>query len=189
MEFSRHVNITGGALRDWFVAQCYDSLCVGLLWWAGLTYLRVPLAPLWAVLAALFQFIPHFGPIITFIGPAVAAVFAGGLDMFLWLLGLYGVIVVLDGLLLQPLIMRRTAKVPFWAALMVPILLGLMLGFWGVLLSAPLLAVIFAYRAVAKKRAQEAAARARPKQTPPGQEITGGVLLPPEEAVRTDEKP
>ena len=181
MEFSRHVNITGGALRDWFVAQCYDSIAVGLLWWIGLVYLKVPLAPLWAILAALFQFIPHFGPIVAFIGPAVAAIFSGGLEDFVWVLGLYGVIVVLDGLLLQPLIMKRTAKVPLWASLIVPILLSIMLGFWGVLIAAPLLAIIFAYRALAKKRAQEAAERAKPRQTPPGQPITGGVLLAPEE--------
>lgn len=181
MEFSRHVNITGGALRDWFVAQCYDSLAVGLLWWAGLTYLHIPLAPLWAFLAVLFQFIPHFGTVITFIGPAIAAIFSGGIDAFLWLLGLYGVIVVTDGLLLQPMIMKRSARVPIWASLVVPIVLSLMLGFWGIVLAAPLLAVIFAYRAVARKRAQEAAERAKPRQTPPGQEITGGVLLAPDE--------
>lgn len=186
MQFSRHVNITGGALRDWFVAQCYDSICVGLLWWAGLTYLKIPLAPLWAFLAALFQFIPHFGPIITFVGPALAAIFSGGLELFLWLLGLYGAIIVLDGLLLQPLIMRRTARVPIWASLIVPILLSMMLGFWGVLLAAPLLAVIFAYRALARKRAQ--AAHHQPRQTPPGQPITGGVLLEPEESTRTQER-
>ena len=188
MEFSRHVNITGGALRDWFVAQCYDSIAVGLLWWAGLTYLHVPLAPFWGFLAALFQFIPHFGPIITVIGPAIAASFAGGLESFLWVLGLYGLIVVLDGLVLQPLIMRRTAKVPIWASLIVPIVLSLMFGFWGLLLAAPLLAVIFAYRAFARKRAQERAARAMPRQTPPGQEITGGVLLAPESSERPDEQ-
>jgi hypothetical protein len=55
-----------------------------------------------------------------------------------------------------------------------------LLGFWGLLLAAPLMAVIFAYRAVAKKRAVDAADR-RPRQTPPGKEITGGVLLSPEE--------
>ena len=180
MQFSRHVNITGGALRDWFFAQCYDSIAVGLLWWAGLAYLKVPLAPFWGLIAALFQFIPHFGPVAAIIGPAIAAMFAGGLDTFLWVLGLYGVMVVLDGLVLQPLIMRRTAKVPIWASLMVPIILSLMFGFWGLLLAAPLLAVVFAYRAVVKKRAQEYAARAMPHQTPPGQEITGGVLLGPE---------
>lgn len=187
MEFSRHVNITGGALRDWFVAQCYDSIAVGLLWWIGLVYLKIPLAPLWAILAAFFQFIPHFGPIVAFIGPAIAAIFSGGLEAFLWLLGLYGVIVVLDGLLLQPLIMKRTAKVPLWASLIVPILLSIMLGFWGLLLAAPLLAIIFAYRAMARKRAAEAAARSMPHQTPPGQPITGGVLLEPDEPSRTHE--
>jgi len=165
-------------LRDWFVAQCYDSICVGALWWIGLAFLQVPWAPFWAVLAVLFQFIPHFGPVLTFVGPAIAAIVGGGLDTFLWVLALYGLIVVVDGLLVQPLIMRRTAKVPIWASLAVPILLIVMLGFWGLLLAAPLLAVIFAYRALVKKRTTE---RNIARQTPPGQEITGGVLLDREE--------
>jgi predicted PurR-regulated permease PerM len=147
-------------------------------------WLHVPWAPFWAVMAAIFQFIPHFGPLLTFIGPAFAAILGGGLDLFLWVLGLYGVIIVLDGLVLQPLMMRRTARVPIWASLLVPILLSMMLGFWGVLLAAPLLAVIFAYRALARKRAQEAATRVQPHQTPPGRAITGGVLLAPDDTTR-----
>jgi predicted PurR-regulated permease PerM len=187
MQFSRHVHITGGALRDWFVAQCYDSICVGALWWIGLSFLHVAWAPFWAVLAALFQFIPHFGPVLTVIGPALAALLVGGLDTFLWVLALYGVIIVIDGLLLQPLIMRRTAKVPIWASLLVPVLLSLMLGFWGLLLAAPLLAVIFAYRALGKRRTQETAARNTPRQTPPGRVISGGVLVGPEEPAQHSE--
>ena len=89
---------------------------------------------------------------------------------------LYGIIVVLDGLVFQPLIMRRTARVPIWASLIVPILLSLMFGFWGLLLAAPLLAVIFAYRASAKTRGRDAgksAGQSMPaSQTPPGQAIT-----------------
>jgi len=187
MQFSRHVNITGGALRDWFVAQCYDSICVGALWWIGLAFLHVPWAPFWAALAALFQFIPHFGPVLTFIGPALAAILGDGLDTLLWVLALYGVIIVVDGLVLQPLIMRRAAKVPIWASLFVPIVLSLTLGFWGLLLAAPLLAVIFAYRALAKKRRQETIERNTPRQTPPGRVITGGVLLEPEEPAQRAE--
>lgn len=186
MQFSRHVNITGGALRDWFVAQCYDSLAVGLLWWLGLAYLSVPLAPFWGFLAVVFQFIPHFGPVMTLIGPAVAASIAGGLESFLWVLGLFGLIAVLDGLVLQPILMKRSAKVPIWASLIVPVVLSLMLGFWGLLLAAPLLAVIFAYRAVARKRAEEAVAKNMPHQTPRGQEITGGVLLAPEDSTTSE---
>jgi predicted PurR-regulated permease PerM len=71
--------------------------------------------------------------------------------------------------------MRRTARVPIWASLLVPILLSLFFGFWGLLLAAPLLAVIFAYRAHAKSRATPAV----PRQTPPGQIITGGQLISP----------
>ena len=80
----------------------------------------------------------------------------------------------MDGLLLQPVIMRRTARVPIWASLIVPILLSLVFGFWGLLLAAPLLAVIFAYRAHGKEARQRC-----PRQTPPGQVITGGRLISP----------
>ena len=178
MQFSRHVQITGGALRNWLVAQSCDSVCVGLLWWAGLSYLHVTWAPFWAVLAGLFQFIPHFGPGLTSIGPILAALIGGGLETFFWVLGLYGVIVVVDGLILQPVIMRRTAKVPIWASLIVPIVLSLLLGFWGFLLAAPLLAIIFAYRAAAKHAARKRVASAA-RQTPPGHDITGGRLISP----------
>ena len=175
MQFSRHINITGDALRRWFVAQFYDSLAVGALWWVGLDYLHVPWAPFWAVLAALLQFIPHFGPVMSAMGPLLVSLFAGGFDQFLYVLILYGGIVVIDGLVLQPIIMRRTARVPIWASLIVPLLLSLIFGFWGLLLAAPLLAVIFAYRAHARSRT----AVTVPRQTPPGQVITGGQLISP----------
>jgi predicted PurR-regulated permease PerM len=174
MQFSHHVNITGGALRRWAVAQCYDSAAVGALWWVGLDYLHVPWAPFWAILAALLQFIPHFGPVMAVMGPAMVTLFASGLEQFLYVIILCGGIVVVDGLLLQPIIMRRTARVPIWASLIVPILLSLVFGFWGLLLAAPLLAVIFAYRAH-EKRADTSV----PRQTPPGQAITGGRLISP----------
>ncbi len=102
MQVSRHVHITGTALKQWFIGQCYDSACVGLLWWAGLTFLEVPFAIFWALLATLFQFIPHFGPVLSIIGPLIAAAFVSW-ETALYVLILYGAIVVLDGLLLQPL--------------------------------------------------------------------------------------
>jgi predicted PurR-regulated permease PerM len=63
-----------------------------------------------------------------------------------YLLILYALITAIDGFLLQPAIMKRTARVPVWASIITPIVFGLLLGFWGVLLAAPLLAVVFAYR-------------------------------------------
>jgi predicted PurR-regulated permease PerM len=175
MAFSRHINITGTALRRWVVAQCYDSAAVGALWWIGLDYLHIPWAPFWAILAAVLQFIPHFGPVMAAMGPLLVALFAGGLEQFLYVLMLYGGIIVIDGLLLQPIIMRRTARVPVGASLIVPVVLSFIFGFWGLLLAAPLLAIIFAYRSLNRRDA----AMPVPQQTPPGQIITGGRLVSP----------
>ena len=49
--------------------------------------------------------------------------------------------------LLQPYLMKRTAKVPVWASILAPIVLGMIIPFWGVLLAPPLLAVLYAYKA------------------------------------------
>jgi len=51
-----------------------------------------------------------------------------------------------DGFFLQPYLMKRAARVPIWASLLTPIVLGILIPFWGVLLSAPLLAVVYAYK-------------------------------------------
>ena len=117
------------------------------LWLIGLLIIRVPWAPLWAVLAAILQFIPHLGPVMALAGPAVAAVVSGGIMRLLYVFILYAVVAVTDGLVLQPYLMRRTAKVPIWASILAPIVLGMIFSFWGVLLAAPLLAVVYAYRA------------------------------------------
>jgi predicted PurR-regulated permease PerM len=147
MEVRDHLRTTGGALHRWFVAQSYDALIVGLIWLAGLWIIGVPWAPLWAVLAFAFQYIPHFGPILSVLGPAFAGVTSGGGMRLIYVLMLYAVIAVIDGLVLQPYLMKRTNRVPIWASILTPLVLGFFFNFIGVLISAPLLAVIYAYRA------------------------------------------
>lgn len=137
----------GGAVLQWWRAATLEGLCVGVLWWVGLTLLHVPLAPLWAMLAALAAFIPHFGGVISVIGPVLAVALSGHDFYRLGLvLGLYAVIVILDQLLIQPLLLKRTTRVPVWLSILAPILLGIVIPFWGVLLAPPLLAVVFAFR-------------------------------------------
>lgn len=145
-----HLRLTGTALQRWFIGQTKDSLAVALLWLAGLLILRVPGAPLWAAFAFFLQYIPNLGPVLTLVGPLVAegieGLFGGDWMKLIYVLILYAVIAGVDGFVLQPYIMKRTAKVPVWASIVTPIVLGLFLGFWGVLISAPLLAVVYAYR-------------------------------------------
>lgn len=156
MSFGEHARITGGALKNWAIAQLQDSIAVGLLWWIGLWLLKVPLAPFWALLAAVLQVVPHVGPVLGLLGPVLAAwIHWGSLRYSLYVLMLYAGIVIVDGFFLQPYIMKRTARVPIWASLLTPIVLGILIPFWGVFISAPLLAVLYAY----KERQAKAAAK------------------------------
>src|SRR5438309_8461874 len=36
MDFNEHVQVGGGALKHWFIAQLQDSIAVGILWLIGL---------------------------------------------------------------------------------------------------------------------------------------------------------
>ncbi len=146
MDLRSHARTTGSALKNWFIAQCYDSLAVALMWLVGLWIIHIPWAPLWAVMAGVLQFIPNFGVLLSLIGPALLGAFSSNHMRFFYVLGLFAVIMVADGLFLQPYLMKRTAKVPFWVALFAPIALGIIIPFWGVLLAPPLLAVIYAFR-------------------------------------------
>lgn len=147
MTLRDHLRLTGAALKNWLIAQAQDSLAVGILWLVGLYLLKVPWAPLWALLAAALQVVPHFGPVLSLIGPVLAAALRWqDWQHPLYILMLYAVIVVVDGFLLQPYLMKRTAKVPIWASIATPIVLGFLIPFWGVLLAPPLLAIVYAYK-------------------------------------------
>jgi predicted PurR-regulated permease PerM len=152
MNLREHLRTTGGALKNWALAQLQDSLAVGVLWFIGLSIVHVPLAFLWAALAAVLQIVPHFGPILALLGPIVAtAIHWRDWPHLFGVLGVYAAVAVLDGLVLQPYIMRRTARVPIWASILSPIVLGIIWPFWGVLAAPPLLAIVYAYRARGKE--------------------------------------
>ncbi|HMG03194.1 MAG TPA: AI-2E family transporter [Edaphobacter sp.] len=138
----------GGALVNWWRAATLDALIVGVLWLIGLELIRVPLAPFWALLGAMLQIIPTFGGMIALIGPVLSVAFEGSDDWWRLglVLGLYGLIAMLEGLVIGPYVLHRTTKVPWWAAFLGPIVLGILIPFWGVLLAPPLLAVVYAFR-------------------------------------------
>jgi predicted PurR-regulated permease PerM len=169
MQLGSHLRTTGGALRNWLVAQAYDSLAVAAMWLVGLLIVGVRWAALWAVLGGALQFVPNFGMVIALIGAEFGALITGKPEKMLYVLIVYAVIAFADGFFLQPYFMKRTARVPMWATILVPIGLGIvfsllgLLSFWGVLLAPPILAVIYAFRA--KSKTIPAASADRPPGT------------------------
>jgi predicted PurR-regulated permease PerM len=142
-----HLRTAGTALVNWWRAVTIQGLCVALLWLIGLLLLKVPLAPVWALIAGLMTLVPNIGGVIALLGPAFSILVTKP-DMYRLcvLLGMYAVIVVIDQLMLQPLIMKRVTRVPVWASILAPIILGIVIPFWGILLAPPLLAVVYAFR-------------------------------------------
>ncbi|HEY6307184.1 MAG TPA: AI-2E family transporter [Candidatus Angelobacter sp.] len=147
-EWLDHARTTGTALKNWFLAQCLDAVAVALLWLVGLLIIGIPWAPLWALLAGMLQFVPHVGGPIAVIIPAILGALSPDHHMrFFYVLILFAIIMVTDGFFLQPYFMKRTARVPFWAALITPIAVALLIPFWwAILMAPPLLAVVFAFR-------------------------------------------
>lgn len=153
---SEHLRTAGTALVNWWRAVSIEALCVAVLWLIGLEILRVPFAPAWALVAGLMAFVPNIGGVIALIGPVLSILFQGrDFDRLAFLLGIYAIIVVIDQLVLQPWLMKRMARVPLWASILVPLVLAFnpITPFWGVLLAPPLLAVIYAFRKPKARRA------------------------------------
>lgn len=149
----QHLRTAGTALVNWWRAMSIDALCVAVLWLIGLEILRVPLAPAWALVAGLMAFVPNIGGVIALIGPVFSILFQGrDLERLAFLLGIYAIIVVIEQLVLQPWLMKKTTRVPIWASILVPIVLGIVIPFWGVLLAPPLLAILYAFRKPKMKR-------------------------------------
>jgi predicted PurR-regulated permease PerM len=89
--------------------------------------------------------VPHFGPVPALVAPAIVGGLSGGWMRLIYVLILYAIIAVTDGLILQPYLMKRTVKVPIWASILTPVVLGMLIPFWGVLVAPPLLAVVYTY--------------------------------------------
>ncbi|HEX6496969.1 MAG TPA: AI-2E family transporter [Acidobacteriaceae bacterium] len=149
----QHLRTAGTALVNWWRAVSIEALCVAVLWLIGLEILHVPLAPAWALVAGLMAFVPNIGGVIALIGPVFCILVTGkDLERLAFLLGIYAIIVVIDQLVLQPWLMKKTTRVPIWASILVPIVLGIVIPFWGVLLAPPLLAIVYAFRKPKAKR-------------------------------------
>ena len=67
MPIDDHLRTAGGALKNWAIAQISPLHRRAVADRALLPH--VPLYPLWAILAALLQIIPHLGPVFSLVGP------------------------------------------------------------------------------------------------------------------------
>lgn len=127
-------------LRQWLLAQLVSMGIVGLLTTLGLWWLDVPLALVLGILAALLEFIPNFGPLLSAV-PAVLLALVESPRLALWVALLYAGIQAAESYLITPLVQQRLASLPPVLVIVAQLLGGLLFGFLGFALATPLLAV------------------------------------------------
>lgn len=129
----------GRTLRWWMVGQLVSMSAVGLLSYAGLSLLGVPLALTLAVVAFFLTFIPFIGPLLSAI-PVILVAFSEGPTTALYAFLLYSAIQMLEGYLLTPNVQRRSVALPPALTIAAQVLLGVLVGALGVVLATPLAA-------------------------------------------------
>lgn len=129
-------------LKGWMVGQAVSSLVVAAFTSAGLALLGVPAAGGLGLIAGLLDVIPMIGPIIAGL-PAVLLAFTVSPATALWTLILFLVIQQLQGNFLQPMIQKQAVDVPPAVLLFAVVAAGVLFGFLGVLLAAPLTVVVY----------------------------------------------
>ena len=131
----------GHTLRWWLIGKAASMTVVGIAVFIGLTALGVPLAGALALIAALLDFIPNFGPILALIPAALFALLQGPTQV-LYVVLLYGAIQTVEGYVLTPLIDRTTVKLPPALTLTAMVVAALLFGWLGLLLAAPAAAAL-----------------------------------------------
>jgi len=130
------------ALRLWLLGRMVSMAAVGLMTGVGLSLIGVPSALALAVLAALLEFIPFIGPILSAV-PAVLIAFAGGPELAIWTVLLFLIIQQIEGNLLEPMVQQRAVDLPPALLLFALVAGGLIFGVAGVILAAPFTVVLF----------------------------------------------
>ena len=126
----------------WMQGQLLLALIVGLLVYLGLMVLGVPYALVLAVLAAMFELIPVFGPVLSAVPGVALALISGGVSLALMALALYVIIQQFENHLIYPLVVTKVVGVPPLLVILALIVGAQLAGFLGIILSVPFSAAI-----------------------------------------------
>jgi len=130
------------ALRLWLKGQLWAMIVIFLMTWAGLWLLGVPSALVLALISGVLEFIPYAGAIASSI-PAIMVAMVQSPELALWVVGLYIVVHHVEAYLIQPVIQQFAVEIPAVITLFALLAFGLLFGFLGILLAAPLAVVSY----------------------------------------------
>jgi predicted PurR-regulated permease PerM len=135
------LSATATTLRRWLLMQLVAMLVIGTVTTVVLLLLDIKAAIALGIIAGLLEFIPYVGPILSAV-PAIGMALVDGPEKAIWVVVAYTAIQQLEGLVLQPLLMKEGLELPPVITILGQALLSLVFGFLGLLLAVPLLASV-----------------------------------------------
>lgn len=142
--FRQVVETTAHTLRYWLLGQMVSMAAVGTLVAVGLWLIGVPLALLLGLIAGLLEFVPFVGPVTAAVPGVLIALSQGWTQAFYALL-MYIVISQIEGHLITPLVQREAVDLPPALVILAVVAMGLLFGFFGVIIATPLTAVLMVW--------------------------------------------
>jgi len=128
-------------LRHWLVGQGVLMVMMAITTVAGLWLLGIPQALMLGLIAGAFEIVPYVGPWLSAVPAALIALLKGPQYMA-YTLALYLGLHLLEGYVLQPLILRRAGHLPPALILVTQAMMGEMFGPIGLFVAAPLTATL-----------------------------------------------
>src|SRR3989344_4323184 len=125
----------------WMQGQMLLGLLVGVIVYLGLTILQIEYALVLAIMAAVFELIPIFGPILSAV-PAILIGFGHSPASGFLVFGFYVVMQQFENHLLYPLVVKKIVGVPSIVVILALIVGAKLVGFLGIILAVPASAVL-----------------------------------------------
>ena len=135
------LNKIGNLLKKWLEGKIFGIFFIGVLTGIGLLIIGMPMVLTLAMLAGVLNFIPNFGPLIALI-PAVLIALTQSTTMALIVAGMYTFIQIIQSAVMQPLVQKKMVSIPPALIIFGQVAMGLLAGFWGVLLATPVIAIL-----------------------------------------------
>ncbi len=132
----------GQSLGGYTRGAVINMLLIGGLTWLGLLILGVPYALLLGLATGLLQVIPLIGPWISGAMVALVALSSGGAPRMVAALILFVGLQQLEGAVIVPLVMSRSARLHPIVTLIATVIGGTLLGFFGAVMAVPLAIVV-----------------------------------------------
>lgn len=134
------VDETGNVLKKWLKGQIFGFFFIAILTGIGLWIMGMPLILTLAIMAGILNFIPNFGPIIALVPAGLLALTISPATAII-VICIYTFVQIIQSAVTQPLIQQKMVNIPPVLTIFAQVAMGLLAGFWGVLLAVPVVAI------------------------------------------------